>query len=84
MLTHGVSACPADSLAISAASALPPNVITEVDPESIVAAGQPPRVQTAEEGAAEGEGAEGEGAEGDAGASGEAPAESGGDSGGES
>ena len=63
---------------------LPPNVITEVDPESIVAAGQPPRVQAVEEGAAEGEGAEGEAAEGEVGATAEASAESGGDSGGES
>ncbi|HUY23144.1 MAG TPA: 50S ribosomal protein L25 [Acidimicrobiales bacterium] len=42
--------------------ALPADVVTEVDPEAIVAAGQPPRVQTAAEGA-EGaaEGAEGAG-----------------------
>jgi hypothetical protein len=32
MLTHGVSACPADSLAISAASILPPNVIAKERP----------------------------------------------------
>ena len=64
--------------------ALPANVITEVDPESIVAAGQPPRVQAAEEGAAEGEGAEGEGAEGEAGGGRRGAAEAGGESGGES
>ncbi|HTZ10716.1 MAG TPA: 50S ribosomal protein L25 [Acidimicrobiales bacterium] len=46
--------------------ALPRDVTTDLDPEAIVAAGQPPRVQTAE-----GEGAEGEGAEG------AAPAEAG-------
>jgi len=63
---------------------LPPDVITEVDPESIVAAGQPPRVQVLEEGAAEGEAAEGEAAEGAAAATGEAAAEAGGESGGES
>jgi large subunit ribosomal protein L25 len=43
--------------------ALPADVTTDVEPEAIVAAGQPPRVQ-----AAEGEGAEGEGAGGEAGA----------------
>ena len=51
--------------------ALPANVITEVDPESIVAAGQAPRVQAVEEGeGVEGEAAEGEAAEGEAGAAG--------------
>ncbi len=66
---------------------LPANVITEVDPESIVAAGQPPRVQAVEEGeAVEGEGVEGEAAEGEAGAAGagDASADAGGESGGES
>jgi large subunit ribosomal protein L25 len=64
--------------------ALPPNVITEVDPESIVAAGQPPRVQALEEGeAAEGEAVEGEAGAAE-GAAGEATAEAGGESGGES
>jgi large subunit ribosomal protein L25 len=65
--------------------ALPPNVITEVDPESIVAAGQPPRVQALEEGeAAEGEAAEGEAGAAEGAAAGEATAEAGGESGGES
>jgi large subunit ribosomal protein L25 len=67
--------------------ALPPDVITEVDPESIVAAGQPPRVQALEEGeAVEGEAVEGEAAAAAAegGAAGEATAEAGGESGGES
>ncbi len=50
--------------------ALPADVSTDVDPEAIVAAGQPPRVQ-----AAEGEAAEGEAAEGEAGAGETAPAE---------
>ena len=63
---------------------LPPNVVTEVDPESIVAAGQPPRVQALEEGAAEGEAAEGEAAEGAVAATGEGSAEGGGESGAES
>jgi large subunit ribosomal protein L25 len=62
---------------------LPPDVTTEADPESIVAAGQPPRVQTVEEGAAEGEAAEGEAAEGEAGGA-DASAPAGGESGGES
>ncbi|HVA02919.1 MAG TPA: 50S ribosomal protein L25 [Acidimicrobiales bacterium] len=66
--------------------ALPPNVITEVDPESIVAAGQAPRVQAVEGEGVEGEGVEGEAAEGEAGAAGagEASADAGGESGGES
>jgi len=42
--------------------ALPADVTTDVDPDVIVAAGQPPRVQAAEGEAAEGEAAEGEGA----------------------
>jgi len=61
---------------------LPPDVVTDVDPESIVAAGQPPRVQ-----AVEGEGAEGEGAEGEAAAAeggGESTTEARDESGGES
>lgn len=63
--------------------AIPADVFTDVDPEAIVAAGQPPRVQAVEEGA---EGVEGEaGAEGaEPGADGEASAEAGGESGGES
>jgi large subunit ribosomal protein L25 len=65
--------------------ALPPDVITEVDPESIVAAGQPPRVQALEEGeAVEGEAVEGEAGAAEGGAAGEASAEAGGESGGES
>ncbi len=66
--------------------ALPPNVTAEADPESIVAAGQPPRVQAVEEGAAEAEGAEGEAVEGEAGGAGagEASASGGGEPGGES
>jgi large subunit ribosomal protein L25 len=65
---------------------LPAAVTTEVDLESIIAAGQPPRVQVEE--VPEGEGAEGEGAEGEAaaegGASADAQASAGGESGGES
>jgi large subunit ribosomal protein L25 len=66
--------------------ALPADVFTDVDTEAIVAAGQPPRVQAVEEGAEGAEGAEGEaGAEGaEPGAAGDASAETGGDSGGES
>ena len=56
--------------------ALPDGVITELDPESVVVAGQAPRVAT-EEGA-EGEGAEGEGAEGE-GAAGATDSHDGGD-----
>jgi len=67
--------------------AIPAGVSTDVDPESIVAIGQPPRVVVEEvpEGeAAEGEeGAEGEEAAGEGGAA-EASAEGGGESGGES
>jgi large subunit ribosomal protein L25 len=63
--------------------ALPADVVTEVDPEAIVAAGQPPRVQAAEGEAAEGEAAEGEGGAGEGGAA-EASAEGGSESGGES
>jgi large subunit ribosomal protein L25 len=51
---------------------LPADVTTEVDPEAIIAAGQPPRVQVEE--AVEGEAAEGEAVEGEA-AEGGAPAE---------
>jgi len=65
---------------------LPAGVTIDVDPESIVVAGQPPRVQAVEEAPAEGEEAEGEAAA--AGEEGGAPAEAsagGGDeSGGES
>ena len=65
---------------------LPAGVATDVDPESIVAIGQPPRVVVEEvpEGeAAEGEAAEGEAAEGGEAASGaEASSEGGGESGG--
>jgi large subunit ribosomal protein L25 len=66
---------------------LPAEVTTDVDPESIIAAGQPPRVQIEE--VPEGEAAEGEAAEGEApaaegGASAEAESSSGGESGGES
>jgi large subunit ribosomal protein L25 len=64
--------------------ALPPDVTTEVDPETIVAAGQPPRVQTVEEGAAEVEGAEAEAVGAEAGPAGEGSADGGGESGGES
>jgi large subunit ribosomal protein L25 len=66
---------------------LPATVTTDVDVESIIAAGQPPRVQVEEvpEGeAAEGEGAEGEAAEAEGGATAEAPPSSGDGSGGES
>ena len=66
---------------------LPTGVATDVDPESIVAIGQPPRVVVEEvpEGeAAEGEAAEGEAAEGEAAPAAEAAAEGGGESGGES
>ena len=66
---------------------LPEGVTTDVDPESIVAIGQPPRVVVEEvpEGeAAEGEAAAGEAAEGEAAATAEGPADSGADSGGES
>ncbi len=52
---------------------LPDGVTTDVDPESAVALGQPPRVTVEEEeAAAEGEAAEGEGAEGAAEPTGEA------------
>ena len=64
---------------------LPASVTTEVDPESIVAAGQPPRVQVEEvpEGeAAEGEVAEGEAATAEGGAPAAAEASGGDDSGG--
>jgi large subunit ribosomal protein L25 len=44
---------------------LPDGVTTDVDPESAVALGQPPRVTVEEEAAAEGEAVEGEGAEGE-------------------
>jgi large subunit ribosomal protein L25 len=44
---------------------LPDGVTTDVDPESAVALGQPPRVTVEEEAAAEGEAAEGEAAEGE-------------------
>lgn len=54
---------------------LPDGVTTDVDPESAVAIGQPPRV-TVEEEAAEGEGAEGETAEGAAESTGEATTDS--------
>ena len=65
--------------------ALPGEVSTDVDLESVVVAGQPPRVQAVEEVAAEGEGAEGEGAEGEGADRPSAEASSGGDeSGGES
>ncbi len=53
---------------------LPEGVTTELDGESIVVIGQPPRVVVEE--AAEGEAAEGEAAEGEAAEGGEAPAES--------
>jgi large subunit ribosomal protein L25 len=53
---------------------LPAGVTTEIDPESAVAIGQPPRVVVEEEVSAEGEGAEGEAAEGAAESTGEAPA----------
>jgi large subunit ribosomal protein L25 len=53
---------------------LPDGVTTEVDPETAVAIGQPPRVAVEEEGTGEGEGAEGEAAEGAAESTGEAPA----------
>jgi large subunit ribosomal protein L25 len=57
---------------------LPTGVTTDVDPESAVAVGQPPRVTVEEEAAAEGEGGE-EGAEAGAGAesAGDASAEAG-------
>ncbi|HXQ58912.1 MAG TPA: 50S ribosomal protein L25 [Acidimicrobiales bacterium] len=58
---------------------LPPGVITDLDPEAVVAAGQAPRVQEAVEGA-EGE-EEVVGAEGAAPAGGEPAAESGGEEG---
>ena len=58
---------------------LPPGVITDLDPEAVVAAGQAPRVQEAVEGA-EGEEEVG-GAEGAAPAAGEPAAESGGEEG---
>ena len=68
---------------------LPAEVTTDVDPESIIAAGQPPRVQAEEElpegeAAAEGEAAEGQAPAGEGGASAEAESSSGGESGGES
>jgi large subunit ribosomal protein L25 len=44
---------------------LPDGVTTDVDPESAVALGQPPRVTVEEEAAAEGEAVEGEAAEGE-------------------
>ncbi|HEY6474639.1 MAG TPA: 50S ribosomal protein L25 [Acidimicrobiales bacterium] len=44
---------------------LPEGVTTDVDPESAVALGQPPRVTVEEEAAAEGEAVEGEAAEGE-------------------
>jgi large subunit ribosomal protein L25 len=50
---------------------LPTGVTTDVEPETAVAIGQPPRVIVEEE-PAEGEAAEGEGAEGEAAASAEA------------
>lgn len=56
--------------------ALPEGVTIDVDSESVVVAGQPPRVQVAE--GAEGEAAEGEGAGGEAGAAREADASAGG------
>ena len=65
--------------------ALPANVMTEVDPESIVAAGQAPRVQAVEGEGVEGEGVEGEAAEGESRCdSRRASADAGGESGGES
>jgi large subunit ribosomal protein L25 len=65
---------------------LPADVFTDVDPESIVAAGQPPRVQALEEGAEAVEGEEGAeaAADGEGAAPGEASGEAGGESGGES
>jgi len=66
--------------------ALPATVTTDVDPEAVVAAGQPPRVQAAEEAPAEGEEAAGEEAAGgeEGAAPAEAPAAGGDESGGES
>jgi len=67
--------------------AMPEGVATDVDPESAIVIGQPPRVvvEEAPEGeAAEGEAAEGEAAEGEAAEGGAASAEGGGESGGES
>jgi len=61
---------------------LPEGVTTELDGESIVVIGQPPRVVVEE--AAEGEAAEGEAAEGEAGADAEGSTAAGGESGGES
>jgi len=64
---------------------LPAGVTIDVDPESIVVAGQPPRVQAVEEAPAEGEEAEGEAAAGEEGApAAEASAGGGDESGGES
>jgi large subunit ribosomal protein L25 len=53
---------------------LPPGVTTDVDPETAVAIGQPPRVVVEEEVAAEGEGEEGAAAAEGAEPSGEAQA----------
>ena len=67
--------------------AMPEGVATDVDPESAIVIGQPPRVvvEEAPEGeAAEGEAPEGEAAEGEAAEGGAASAEGGGESGGES
>ena len=64
--------------------ALPADVTTELDPESVVVAGQPPRVQAAEEAPAEGEEAEGEAAGGEEGAASAEASGGGGESGGES
>ncbi|MGA2520316.1 MAG: 50S ribosomal protein L25 [Acidimicrobiales bacterium] len=56
--------------------ALPADVTTDVDPEAIVAAGQPPRVQAVEGEAAEGEAAEGEAAGAESGSAAEGRDES--------